>query len=75
MMEVVAEMMIWANSAVAKRIAEAFPAAALLRRHPPPRLDTFQEVATDVCFTQSALASPVLSGSIDRLSIPPLYTC
>lgn len=44
MMAVVAEMMIWANSAVAARIAAAFPSAALLRRHPPPRLDAFEEV-------------------------------
>ena len=44
MMAVVAEMMIWANSAVAQRTACAFPGAALLRRHPPPRPEAFQEV-------------------------------
>jgi len=37
MMAVVAEMMIFANAAVAHRIAGAFPGAALLRRHAPPR--------------------------------------
>ena len=36
MMAVIAEMMIFANSSVARRIADAFPDAALLRRHPPP---------------------------------------
>ena len=44
MMAVVAEMMIFANSSVARRIADAFPDSALLRRHPPPRQDAFAEV-------------------------------
>ncbi|BDA44024.1 DIS3-like exonuclease 1 [Coccomyxa sp. Obi] len=44
MMAVVAEMMIFANSAVARRIHQAFPSSALLRRHPPPRQDAFKEV-------------------------------
>lgn len=44
MMAVVAEMMIFANSAVARRIYQAFPGSALLRRHPPPRQDAFKEV-------------------------------
>jgi DIS3-like exonuclease 1 len=44
MMDVVAEMMIAANSAVAERIATAFPGAALLRNHPPPRQEGLQEV-------------------------------
>ena len=43
MMAVVAEMMIFANAAVAHRIAEAFPGAALLRRHAPPRPDGFEQ--------------------------------
>ena len=45
MMAVVAEMMIFANAAVAHRIAGAFPGAALLRRHAPPRPEGFQQVA------------------------------
>lgn len=45
MMAVVAEMMIFANAAVAQRIAGAFPGAALLRRHAPPRPDGFDQVA------------------------------
>ncbi len=44
MMAVIAEMMIFVNSSVARRIAEAFPDSALLRRHPPPRQDAFAEV-------------------------------
>ena len=37
-------MMIFANRTVAERIAAAFPGSALLRRHPPPRLEAFAEV-------------------------------
>ena len=44
MMSVIAEMMIFANAAVARRIYEAFPDAALLRHHPPPRQEAFAEV-------------------------------
>ncbi|GLC43803.1 hypothetical protein PLESTB_000909600 [Pleodorina starrii] len=44
MMDVVAEMMIAANSAVAERIATAYPGAALLRNHPPPRAQAFEQV-------------------------------
>ncbi|GLI59064.1 hypothetical protein VaNZ11_000895, partial [Volvox africanus] len=44
MMDVVAEMMIAANSAVAERIATAFPGCALLRNHPPPRPQAFEEI-------------------------------
>ncbi|KAK9868213.1 hypothetical protein WJX84_011417 [Apatococcus fuscideae] len=44
MMRTVAELMIHANSTVAARIHAAFPRAALLRRHPPPRPEVFSEV-------------------------------
>ncbi|GIM17195.1 hypothetical protein Vretimale_19713, partial [Volvox reticuliferus] len=44
MMDIVAEMMIAANSAVAERIATAFPGCALLRSHPPPRPQAFEEI-------------------------------
>lgn len=44
MMKIVAELMIAANEAVARRTSVAFPRAALLRRHPPPRRDAFEEV-------------------------------
>ena len=45
MMKIVAEMMILANAAVGARIAAAFPGAALLRRHPPPRRQAFEEAS------------------------------
>eukprot|EP00798_Chlamydomonas_sp_ICE-L_P016297 gene16297-22485_t len=44
MMDVVAEMMIMANAGVAQRIAETFPGCALLRNHPPPRQEAFDQV-------------------------------
>ncbi|GAX81333.1 hypothetical protein CEUSTIGMA_g8764.t1 [Chlamydomonas eustigma] len=44
MMDLIAEMMIWANAAVAERIATAFPGSALLRNHPPPRQVAFEQV-------------------------------
>lgn len=47
MMRVVAEMMIWANSAVARQICDSFPGAALLRRHSPPRPEGLKEVRFD----------------------------
>ena len=53
MMAVVAEMMIFANAAVAHRIAGAFPGAALLRRHAPPRPDGFDQVVPLVCTVQA----------------------
>ncbi|PNG62021.1 DIS3-like exonuclease 1, partial [Tetrabaena socialis] len=43
-MDVVAEMMIAANGAVAQRIAAAYPGAALLRHHPPPRAQAFEQI-------------------------------
>lgn len=44
MMDVVAEMMVWANASVAERISKAFPGAALLRSHPPPRGESLEMV-------------------------------
>ena len=44
-MALVAELMIAANGAVAERISSAFPGAALLRRHAPPRADGLRELA------------------------------
>jgi len=45
MMRVVAELMILANSAVARATHQTFPGCTLLRRHAPPREDGFQELA------------------------------
>lgn len=39
--ETVAECMIYTNHWVARKIQEAFPHQALLRRHPPPRQEVF----------------------------------
>ena len=50
-MDVVAEMMILANAAVAQHIATAFPGCALLRNHPPPRQEAFDQVL-DLCGTE-----------------------
>lgn len=40
----IAELMIIANSYVAKRIVDVFPSNALLRRHPPPSGDRFTQL-------------------------------
>eukprot|EP00884_Botryococcus_braunii_P009563 jgi/Botrbrau1/18608/Bobra.0367s0048.1 len=40
-MSIVAELMIFANSSVAERIAASYPRAALLRQHPPPMRGAF----------------------------------
>ena len=42
-----AEMMIFANAEVAQRIATAFPGCALLRNHPPPSDQAFDQVWMD----------------------------
>ncbi|KAF5836944.1 hypothetical protein DUNSADRAFT_5221 [Dunaliella salina] len=63
MMDVVAEMMIWTNAAVAQRTAAAFPGAALLRNHPPPREEAFEQVRA--VLEQGALgpSSKILAGA------------
>lgn len=42
--ETVAECMIYANHWVARKIQEAFPYQALLRRHPQPRQELFSQL-------------------------------
>lgn len=42
--ETVAECMIYANHWVARKIQECFPHQALLRRHPPPRQEFFNQL-------------------------------
>ncbi|KAI3434597.1 hypothetical protein D9Q98_002666 [Chlorella vulgaris] len=54
-MQIVAEMMILANAAVGTAIHAAFPRNALLRRHPPPRREAFEEVSA-LC---ESLGSPL----------------
>jgi len=60
MMAVVAEMMIFANAAVAHRIAGAFPGAALLRRHAPPRPEGFEQAAVIPIASSSSLSATLL---------------
>ncbi|RLN97952.1 hypothetical protein BBJ28_00008632 [Nothophytophthora sp. Chile5] len=73
----IAELMILANSTVARRLVERFPTHALLRRHPPPSGDRFSQLvqlakARDVVidatsnFTlQQSLAAAERSGRMD----------
>ena len=42
--ETVAECMIMANHWVARKISEAFPSNSILRLHPPPKKDNFEEL-------------------------------
>lgn len=43
MMRVIAELMIAANGSVARKVHASFPNCAILRRHPPPRPESFEE--------------------------------
>ncbi|DAZ97028.1 TPA: LOW QUALITY PROTEIN: hypothetical protein N0F65_012897 [Lagenidium giganteum] len=73
----IAELMILANSYVAKQIANVFPSNALLRRHPPPSGDRFTQLikmaqAKDLVFDatsnttlQSSLVAAEQSGKVD----------
>jgi len=42
--ETVAECMIFANHWVARKIQESFPHQALLRHHPPPKQEFFNQL-------------------------------
>lgn len=42
--ETVAECMIMANHWVARKIADTFPAQAILRLHPPPKKENFEQL-------------------------------
>ena len=73
MMRIVAEMMIFANAAVAERIYRAAPRAALLRRHAPPREQGLAELA-ELCESlglplppKSSLASEGNSGGFGAI--------
>ncbi|KAH9321863.1 hypothetical protein KI387_016502, partial [Taxus chinensis] len=65
---IVAEMMIFANSCVARRIYESFPHAALLRCHRPPKIDNFR-LLFELCeargFTLDASSNKALAASIN----------
>ena len=63
MMAIVAELMIWANESVAKKLVSCFPTSALVRTHEPPPLDAFEEVR----FTSMLCPEAVLPLSNERL--------
>ncbi|KAM3624876.1 uncharacterized protein V6R79_003236 [Siganus canaliculatus] len=67
--ETVAECMIYANHWVARKIQDAFPHQALLRRHPPPRQEFFNqlvETATAKGFTIDTRTNKALANSLDK---------
>ena len=69
----VEEMMLLANISVAQRIAEWYPAASLLRRHPAPPADNFLPLiraAAVVGVTVRADTSRQLAASLDAAVVP-----
>mmetsp|Transcript_1540 Transcript_1540/g.5654 ORF Transcript_1540/g.5654 Transcript_1540/m.5654 type:complete len:1159 (+) Transcript_1540:38-3514(+) len=67
----VAELMIAANSTVASRVRTAFPASALVRRHPPPKLADFeelQELCTARGFALDASSADAVAASLAALA-------
>ncbi|XP_068605162.1 DIS3-like exonuclease 1 [Brachionichthys hirsutus] len=71
--ETVAECMIYANHWVARKIQEAFPHRALLRRHPPPRQEFFTQLVDSAearGFTVDVRTNKSLANSLDRAVDP-----
>ncbi|XP_062922310.1 DIS3-like exonuclease 1 isoform X2 [Mobula hypostoma] len=71
--ETVAECMILANHWVAKKITESFPLQALLRRHPPPRQESFTvlvECAKAKGFKIDTRSNKALADSLDVAEDP-----
>ncbi|XP_015252192.1 PREDICTED: DIS3-like exonuclease 1 [Cyprinodon variegatus] len=71
--ETVAECMIYANHWVARKIQEAFPCRALLRRHPPPRQEFFDllvETAKARGFCMDTSTNKALADSLDQAVDP-----
>ncbi|XP_037551040.1 DIS3-like exonuclease 1 [Nematolebias whitei] len=71
--ETVAECMIYANCWVARKIQEAFPHHALLRRHPPPRQELFSQLVNTAKargFTIDTRTNKALADSLDRAVAP-----
>ncbi|XP_027053646.1 DIS3-like exonuclease 1 isoform X3 [Pocillopora damicornis] len=71
--ETVAECMIFANHWVAKKIAEAFPSAALLRHHPLPRKQHFSNLihcAASKGFSIDTSSNKSLADSLDECVDP-----
>jgi exoribonuclease R len=66
--DVIAQWMIIANCAVAKKIYDSFPTSALLRHHSFPRADRFDTLlncAREVGVTLSVASNRELSASLD----------
>ncbi|XP_053574505.1 DIS3-like exonuclease 1 [Bombina bombina] len=73
MHETIAECMILANHWVAKKIWESFPQHALLRLHPPPRQEFFNELkecAKARGFTIDTRSNKALADSLDKAEDP-----
>ncbi|XP_068438038.1 DIS3-like exonuclease 1 isoform X2 [Clinocottus analis] len=71
--ETVAECMIYANHWVARKIQEAFPHQALLRRHPPPRQEFFSQLVDTAAakgFTVDTRTNKALADSLDLAEDP-----
>nr|XP_002736854.1 PREDICTED: DIS3-like exonuclease 1-like [Saccoglossus kowalevskii] len=67
--ETIAECMIFANHWVAKKITEAFPSFALLRHHPLPRQEHFENLlycAKSKGFSVDTSTNKNLADSLDR---------
>ncbi|XP_053318305.1 DIS3-like exonuclease 1 isoform X2 [Spea bombifrons] len=71
--ETIAECMILANHWVAKKICESYPQQALLRLHPPPRQEFFQELkecAQAQGFSIDTRSNKALADSLDKANNP-----
>ncbi|KAF4091014.1 hypothetical protein AMELA_G00032240 [Ameiurus melas] len=71
--ETVAECMIYANHWVARKIQECFPHQALLRHHPPPRQEFFNQLidsAKSRGFSIDTRSNKTLADSLDRAVDP-----
>lgn len=67
--ETVAECMIYANHWVARKIQESFPQQALLRHHPPPRQEFFNQLTDSARargFNIDTRSNKALAESLDR---------
>ena len=79
-MDMIAEYMIFANSAVAKQIYNAFPTEAALRRHPLPRTDRFDDLVATAALqgiTLDPSSNAALAASLaeaERLGDPHVAT-
>lgn len=71
--DTIAECMIYANHWVAKKIAETFPNQSLLRHHPLPRVEQFENLkncASSRGFKIETASNKVLAQSLDRCVDP-----